>query len=296
MSPAKFLCALLLCLSLVPHALAGQSCEARKIGADEFRKGLELASSTAEYLDRSGAKVAVIARVGKNLDSYGLKFSHMGFVYRDASALDGQGAWRVAHKLNHCNTDQSSIYRQGLLEFFLDDLFRYEVGIVILSPESQQALLDGLKDNAFLARMHQPRYNMVAYPWSTKYQQSNQWLLETLAMAMDTEATSRENAQRWLQQKNYRPSTLTISLMSRLGARVGMANVAFDDHPMDRRTAGKIDTVTADSVFNWLTRSQLGEKLRVIRAGERQPPAPPAKPLGKMLNTQSETPMRIKMA
>ena len=30
------------------------------------------------------------------------------------------------------------------------------------------------------------------------------------------------------------------------------ANVAFDDHPNDKRFADRIETVTADSVFAWL--------------------------------------------
>jgi hypothetical protein len=34
----------------------------------------------------------------------------------------------------------------------------------------------------------------------------------------------------------------------RLGARMFRANVAFDDHPFDRRMAGRIDTVTTEAV------------------------------------------------
>ena len=45
-------------------------------------------------------------------------------------------------------------------------------------------LLPVLRDNTAAARLHEPRYNMLAYPWATRYQQSNQWALETLAGAM----------------------------------------------------------------------------------------------------------------
>jgi hypothetical protein len=34
--------------------------------------------------------------------------------------------------------------------------------------------------------------------------------------------------------------------------------VAFDDHPNAQRFADRIETVTADSVFDWLQRSGLG--------------------------------------
>ena len=42
--------------------------------------------------------------------------------------------------------------------------------------------------------------------------------------------------------------------MTRLGARVGPAHIAFDDHPSHQRFADRIETVTVDSVFAWLPR------------------------------------------
>lgn len=35
-------------------------------------------------------------------------------------------------------------------------------------------------------------------------------------------------------------------------------NVAFDDHPSAQRFADRIETVTADSVLDWLQRAPLG--------------------------------------
>ena len=46
--------------------------------------------------------------------------------------------------------------------------------------------------------------------------------------------------------------------LTRLGGRVGSANVAFDDHPNDKRFSDRIETVTVDSVFAWLPRAGLG--------------------------------------
>jgi hypothetical protein len=50
-----------------------------------------------------------------------------------------------------------------------------------------------------------------------------------------------------------------------LGARMTMANVAFDDHPASLRFTGRIRTVTVDSVFAWLQRSGLGVGELVVR-------------------------------
>ena len=68
----------------------------------------------------------------------------------------------------------------------------------------------------------------------------------------------RKQAQAWMQLKGYEPTALRLGPLTRLGARATAANVAFDDHPGDKRFSDRIETVTVDSVFAWLQRSGLG--------------------------------------
>ena len=252
-------------VALAPLAHGGQPCEPQRLSADELRKGLELAASTARALDEWGVRAGVIARAGQDLGEYGLRYSHLAFVYRDEAALGGRGAWRVVHKLNECGSDRAGLYRQGLAEFFSDGLHAFEAGVVVPDAQVQAKLAAALGDDRRVARLHEPRYNMLAYPWSSRYQQSNQWAIETLAMVVDPGADTRERAQAWLRLRDYRPTTLRLSAAKRLGARIASANIAFDDHPFERRMSGRIDTVTVDSVFQWLARSGLGAAPRVIR-------------------------------
>ena len=58
---------------------------------------------------------------------------------------------------------------------------------------------------------------------------------------------------------------MRIGALTRLGARMTRANVAFDDHPDALRYSDRIDTVTADSLFAWLARAGLAEPERVLR-------------------------------
>ena len=242
-------------------AEAGRSCEQRPLSAQSVARAMALAERTAVRLDQTGARVVVLARAGQNLSEYGLRYSHLGFAYREG----GHGPWRVVHKLNQCGSSRASLYRQGLGEFFLDDLWQYEAALVVLAPAAQAALAATLADNTRVARLDTPAYNMVAYPWSGRYQQSNQWAIETLAMTQDAGADTRERAQAWLRLKGYEPTTLRLSTTKRLGARILSANVAFDDHPNEKRFADRIETVTVDSVLRWLERSGLGETAQVIR-------------------------------
>jgi hypothetical protein len=234
-------------------AHAGRTCEAKPPEAANVQRAMTLAQHA------SGAQVVVLARVGQDLSKYGVSWSHLGLAYKDGAM------WRVAHKLNQCGTAQAAVYRQGLGEFFLDDLHDYRAGLVVLAPALQDELLPVLRDNRRLAQLHTPAYSMVAYPWSQRYQQSNQWALETLASAHDPAAATRPQAQDWLRAQGYEPTTLRLGALTRLGARVTAANVAFDDHPNEKRFTDRIETVTVDSVFAWLNRSGLGEPVRVIR-------------------------------
>ncbi len=247
-------------LALVASAAhAGRSCENKPPRADAIQRSMQLAEHTAQQLDQSGAQVVVLARMGQNLSEYGVRYSHLGLAYRDGDK------WRVVHKLNQCGTARAAVYRQGLGEFFLDDLYQYEAAVVIPRPEVQAKLLPALKDNARLAQLNTPAYSMVAYPWAQTYQQSNQWAIETLAMTQEPAAQTRERAQAWLQLQGYQPTTLRISAMKRLGGRLTAANIAFDDHPNEKRFTDRIETVTVDSVFAWLNRTGLGAPVQVIR-------------------------------
>ena len=68
-----------------------------------------------------------------------------------------------------------------------------------------------------------------------------------------------------LQFKGYAPSTLKIGTLTRLGARAGSVNIAFDDHPNDQRYAGRIATSTVDSALAWLARAHLAGPAVVLR-------------------------------
>jgi hypothetical protein len=251
----------LLCGTAAPALVqAGRSCEQRPQTRESVERGLALAAATADALEQSGAQVVLLARAGQDLSKYGLEWSHLGFAYR----AEVGAAWRVVHKLNHCGSEQAAVYRQGLGEFFLEHPHRYAAAYAVLSPAVQAKLLPILRDDQAVLRWHEARYNLVAYPWATRYQQSNQWALETLAGALEPAARTRERAQAWLKLQGYTPTTLKLGPLTRLGARTFNAHIAFDDHPNARRFSDRIDTVSADSVFAWLPLAGVGQPMQRV--------------------------------
>ena len=245
----KRLLLLLLLACTLPGAHAGQTCTVKKTSAGTFISAMNLAEKTRVALESSQAEVALIARVGQDLSRFGLRYSHMAYVWRDHP----QGRWLVVHELNQCGTAQSALFEQGLGNFFLDDMHAFDAVIVIPSRESQARIAAMLASDMPL-RLHKRAYNMLSYAFSTQYQNSNQWVLETYAAASanDMRIADRSQAVSWLKLANYRPVTVDIPASTRLGARLFSANIAFDDHPFMRRAAGQIDTVTVESVMRFV--------------------------------------------
>jgi hypothetical protein len=260
-TPSRFVVTLaLMALLAIPlastSAHAGRACHNQPPTVQTITQGMALAQRTSEALDaehaRSGARVVVLGRAGQDLSAYRLRYSHLGWAYKTP-----EGPWRVLHKLNECGASTGALYRQGLGEFFLDDLWRFEAVWSVPVTALQAPLLALLTDPVRSTRLNTRAYSLVSYPWRTRYQQSNQWALETLASAAEPGIASREQAQAWLKFKGYQPSVLRIGALTRLRARAGSANVAFDDHPNEKRFANRIETVTVDSVLDWLARSGL---------------------------------------
>lgn len=246
------------------RAHAGRSCDEKRPTVQSITRGMALAERTMQLLDRSGHQVVFLARAGQDLTKYGLRYSHLGIAYRQP---DGQGghAWRVLHKLNQCGTGDAALYLQGLGEFFLDDPWRHEGAYIAPHAPMQEKLHALLTRKEEALALHVKPYSIVSYAWGQKYQQSNQWAIETLALAMAPNIGTRLQAQAWLQLHGYEPSELKIDALTRLGGRIGAANVAFDDHPLAKRFSDRIETVTVDSVFAWLQRSGLAGAPVVVR-------------------------------
>jgi hypothetical protein len=237
--------------ALSTPAHPGAACSDVPPTPESVRKGLQLALKTFQALDQSGEKLALIGRVGSDLSKYKLRYSHMAFVWRDHP----KGRWTVVHMLNQCGTASSGLYDEGLGNFFNDDPFAYETLLVFPSAENQERIIRAL-GTALPASLFHPGYNMLAYPWATKYQNSNQWVLEVAGAALAPEGSvfNRAQAQSWLKQSGYQPTLLKLGTFERLGGRMFRANIAFDDHPNELRFSDQIYTVTVESIADFVRR------------------------------------------
>lgn len=253
-------------LATLPARADSAACRERYPSVGAQAAMFDVAWTTAERLDALPAvDVVIAARGGQDLSRYGLRHSHLAFLVRE-----DDGRWRALHLLNRCRTDSSQLYREGLGNFVGESGSHTDLRIGVPPPALQAALKTMLAPPAIQPRaLHDANYNVVAYPFATDYQNSNQWILEVLAAAMAQAEggpviVKREQAQQWLRQQNYRPSVLHIGLGKRVGARLFVANATTTDHPASERISGNYSVVTVESIFDFLQlRSSLQQELAV---------------------------------
>lgn len=255
----RLLLVLIVSCAVVPAAPAGQTCTEKPLTPAAMSQALSLAQEVQATLDEQGARVAILGRVGSDVSKYGLRYTHAGVAYKAGS----HQPWTVLHKLNHCGSDTADLYRQGLMNFFLDDPYEYRA--LVLTPTSalQAQLLRAAEDGSGLS-VNGSRYSLLAYPFALDYQNSNGWLLEFLAVASaDVPVIGRSAAQAWLKRSGYRPDRIDISPTERLGAALFKANVAFFDHPTKERLSGRYSIVTVESIARYL-----GEQRMIVNVKE----------------------------
>ena len=237
-------------VAIMGHAYAGQKCETPVVSSNLLSSKIIKAGDALErQAETWGDSLYLIARVGQNLEEYGLRFSHMGILFRDAHQR-----WSVIHKLNTCGTEVSDVVIQDTMNFFADDMYRYDVGMIRLKPELAMAWRSSILDNNY-ADTHVKKYSLVSYPWDATSQNSNEWVLDYLTkISMGRTNVQMSDIKSTLKRSSFQSSTLEIGALKRLGARITKANVTFEDHPFGQRMSGHIETTTVESIASYLSR------------------------------------------
>jgi hypothetical protein len=247
---SRILLTLVAALAVCASAGAGQSCEPRQPKPVEVRAGLQLAHKVQQHLEALEADVAIVGRIGRDLSEYRWRYSHIGLAVRDRA----QNRWNVVHLLNHCGKADSGLHVQGLGNFFLDDLFRFEAMVLLPCRDMQVRLAAAIADGSARA-LHQPSYSLIAHPYSVTYQNSNQWPLELAAVLLAGGEVSRAAAHARLMRDGFQPSVLHLPPLKRLGARLFAANTRFDDQSNEEWSTSRYQIVSAESVLAWFARA-----------------------------------------
>ncbi len=240
----------LFCINLNTVSYAGRQCTEFVPTARQFYHASNMALALQKQLHTKKVQLALVGRVGGDLSAYDIKYSHMGFLYKKTTSSGEQ--WLFVHELNECGSRFSSLYDQGMVNFFLDDLLNMDIVVLIPDMALQQkisALLKTVEANKY----HFKNYNMIAHPFSLQYQNSNQWVLEVIAAAQNSPGIrNRQDAQSFLKQQAYQPQLIHLSPLKKMGAGMFSSHIHFDDHTDKENRSNSFQTVSVKSIINYL--------------------------------------------
>jgi hypothetical protein len=202
------------------------------LSAQQQDRLLRFAAIVKGELDASGQTVALLARSGLDLQRFGVRYSHAGVSLKAST----DGPWTVRQLYYACEEDRPRLYDQGMAGF-LFGTDNPDLGYVsiVLVPRAEAAQLERtVLDKAGVLRLLSATYSANAYPFSTRYQNCNQWVMEVLASAWGTlgdNGSLRAQAQAWLIEQGYAPQPIEVGSPLLMFAALFVPWIHFDDHP-----------------------------------------------------------------
>jgi hypothetical protein len=234
-------------------------------------KLLRFAALVRQELDTSGARVALVARSGLDLQRFGVRYSHAGISLKTSRNTP----WSVRQLYYSCNERRPRLYDQGLPGFLFgtDDPTLGYISVVLLPDEPAAALETAALDNARALRLLAGTYSANAFAWSLRYQNCNQWVAELLAAAWGGLADTndlRAQAQQWLHAQGYVAPPVDVGSHLLMFAAQFVPFVHLDDHPEDDRFALKLRVSLPAAIDGFVHRRLPGaQRLEFCHDGAR---------------------------
>ena len=221
---------------------------AQPLTAGQQDRVLRFAAVLRDELSASNGEAALISRSGLDLSRFRIRYSHAAVAWRAEA-----GDWSTRQLYYACDERRPRIYDQGVPGFAMgiDDPSLGYVSIVRLPAEAAQSLRGTLLDASRLQHLLAARYSANAYPFSLRYQNCNQWVVELLAVAwgdLPDGDDLRERAQRLLRETHYEPEPVDVGSQALMFASAFVPFVHLDDHPEDDRFAMKLQVSLPSSV------------------------------------------------
>ena len=215
-----------------------------------------------ETLDDHAAHAALISRIGSDLSRHEFEDEKPLYTHSAFAVREGRG-WCVHHLLNTREGPTGHLYRQTLADFFRDDPWKYQSAVLVPSETLQRGIAAVLR-SPIGQRLHTRRYSRVAYPFSTRYQNSSQWMIEVIGAAQGG-AGDRRDVQAYLGSRGLAPSVLrTTGILGQTLAGWFLPNTRFDDHPLPDRVRGRLSLIMHGSLARYIAHTDTVIAERVV--------------------------------
>ena len=220
-------------LTAAAPAWATRYCDAQaRLSAEQKDKLFRFGAVIKEELEKSGSRLALMARSGLDLSRFSVRYSHAGISLKASPDTP----WAVRQLYFACDEGRPLLFDQGLSAFLMgtDEPGTGYISVVLLPEDDAAVLEQAALDNRLALQLLNATYSANAYPFSTLYQNCNQWVMELLATAwghLEGRAAPRAEAQRWLQDRGYEPMVFDLGWRPLTWATTFIPWLHRDDHP-----------------------------------------------------------------
>ena len=266
------LAGLLMFTSAAAHALSLEICDRPKEpSADQRDVMLRFSAIVREELAASGQQVALIARSGLDLRRVDERYSHEGVAIKDS---DGK-PWSVRELYYSCEDHEPRIFDEGFTGFVTgtDDPGLGYISLVFLPSGRAEPLRTTAVDKHHALGVLGASYSANAYPFSTRHQNCNQWVMELLADAWgagdaETDADARTRAQAWMRAQGYLPTVFTVSAHPMTWLADVVPWLANDDHPPEEIAHNRYNVSMPQSIETFVQAKVPGaRRVEICHAG-----------------------------
>lgn len=253
------LAALLLLAFPVSPVRAGSSQAGGKIHftPDEI---IKFSKKVEKTLGQKGARVAIIARVGRprNKLPEGISFTHTALaVYSQITTADGRKVPGYAIYNLYQRAEKPDV--SDLIQDFPVDFFAgvevLEAGLIIPSPELQKRLLEVIVSPTY-KELHNSHYSVIANPFTLDYQNCTEHTLDVITAAIYQ--TNDIKVIKANEKAYFEPQPIKVNPVKLLLGSMFAADVTTSDHP------GSPVTSTFTTIGRFLTKYNAASEILTV--------------------------------
>jgi hypothetical protein len=223
-------------------------------------KIIRFAKKVEKTLAEHGARVALVARVGRPRDKLpqAVLYTHVGIaIYSHITTEDGRKIPGYAFYNLYQRPDKPD--RSELVQDFAVDFFSgaqlLEAGVILLNPELQKRVLDLVREQG-LEKLHVEEYSAIANPFTSQYQNCTEHTLDVIIAALyqTTDVPTIKDRIR----SYFVAQPLEISPFTLFAGSVFTSEIAASDH------SGPPATATFSTIADFLLKYQLADTVLAV--------------------------------
>jgi hypothetical protein len=246
------------CLAAAPVIAGSGNNDQTYLPAEDL---VVLAKKVEKYAAKRGARVFLLARVGRPLEDLpkGIRYTHVSYaVYSMIKTKDGRTLPGYAiHNLYQREDDpaRSDLVVDYPVDF-LSGAHAARVGVIIPTPAMQKRLYEVITSDSS-AKLHNPSYSAIANPYNARYQNCTEYVLDVLNAAIyrtDDIKQLKANTRAYFhaQEVKINPLKLYLGVIFKPEVRIS------DQH-------GKVETTTFGSLVKYMQENGLADSVGEVK-------------------------------